>query len=330
MDQLPDYVRAYSQWNQWRDITKSKDYIASEYLSTGNQVTAGLTAVSAFKQSGTGNLTYDPNLPHRIAILIGSGSVRGTSTNNSNGTNQPVISGGSAVAALNFNRGKTITYDFIPSTNKIKARQRDIVSVNTCNNCHKDVTATTTSGITTRGLIFHGAGGRNDVTQCVTCHTDQTKAQSTTGGDQVSSSYSFGATGNGFLLDGESVVDFPVMVHKFHMSSNLIKSGAGYYPASSSYPFPTKAAAFITKASSQLCYNCHTTNKTARNEDNWKTRPSKIACGACHDGLNFSSGLLTSVNRSNLMPTHGGGAQVDDSKCAGCHTTSNIISKHGL
>jgi len=317
-----------------RDITKSKDYISSEYLVSS---TENMTAVSANRIAGMGDLKYDNTLPHRLAIAIGIGTVPGTGTSNTNGTNQPVMSGGctsttscsgTAVTALNFTNGTTLVYDFIPSTGKIKTMQRDIVKVSTCNTCHKDATATTTSGITTRGLIFHGAGGRNDVTQCVTCHTDQTRAQVESSLASVAGVY----TGtNGMVLDGYAVADFPIMVHKFHMSSWLQKSGTGYYVGSTSYMFPTKAAAFISKADSKLCYNCHTTNKTANHEDNWKTRPSRIACGACHDGIDFTTGLMTkSANPSNTDTTHGGGKQLDDSKCAGCHSSQYIITKHGL
>lgn len=317
-----------------RDITKSKDYISSEYLVSS---TENMTAVSANRIAGMGDLKYDNTLPHRLAIAIGIGTVPGTGTSNTNGTNQPVMSGGctsttscsgTAVTALNFTNGTTLVYDFIPSTGKIKTMQRDIVKVSTCNTCHKDATATTTSGITTRGLIFHGAGGRNDVTQCVTCHNDQTRAQVESSLASVAGVYT-GA--NGMVLDGYAVADFPIMVHKFHMSSWLQKSGTGYYVGSTSYMFPTKAAAFISKADSKLCYNCHTTNKTANHEDNWKTRPSRIACGACHDGIDFTTGLMTkSANPSNTDTTHGGGKQLDDSKCAGCHSTSDITKKHGL
>lgn len=272
-----------------------------------------------------------------MAIAIGVGTVRGTGTNNADGTIQPSMSGGcssktscsgSAIAALNFTDGKTIIYDFIPATAQIKATQRDIVSVYTCNNCHKDANATTTSGITTRGLIFHGSGGRNDVTACVTCHTDQTRGQIDTSLASVNGVY----TGtNGLVLDGYAVADFPIMVHKFHMSSQLVKSGTGYYVGATSYMFPTKGAAFIKKADSKLCYNCHTTNKTSINEDNWKTKPSRIACGSCHDGIDWATGLMTkSVNPATTDITHGGGKQLDDSKCASCHPASYIISKHAL
>ncbi len=321
-----------------RDITKSKDYIVSEYVGS---TTETLTALSAGRIAGMGDMTYNASLPHRVAIGVGLGTVRGTGANNPDGTNQPVMSGGctsktscsgTAVAGLNFTNGTTLVYDFIPGNNQVKATQRDIVKVDTCNRCHQDANATTTSGITTRGLIFHGAGGRNDVTQCVMCHNDQTRAQTDKNLISVNGVYDgTNAQSNGLVLDGYAVVDFPIMVHKFHMSSHLVKSGTGYYAGAVNYMFPTKGAAFFTKADAKLCYNCHTTNKSANHEDNWKTKPSRIACGSCHDGIDFATGLMTkSVKTGNTDITHGGGKQTDDSQCASCHTVSDVIKKHGL
>jgi len=55
------------------------------------------------------------------------------------------------------------------------------------------------------------------------------------------------------------------------------------------------------------CTKCHV-------DDRWKTKPSQMACGACHDNIWFGQepapvGYLE----------HEGGLQADDSKCAGCH-----------
>src|SRR5262249_48795349 len=38
------------------------------------------------------------------------------------------------------------------------------------------------------------------------------------------------------------------------------------------------------------------------------TKPSRAACGACHDDVNFASGA-----------NHAGGIQNDDAQCANCH-----------
>ena len=312
----------------YRDITKAKNFISQEYLNSTK--TTLPTALTSTRIANTGDVTYNSSLPHRMVVYIGTGTVRGTGTNNADGSN---VSTG--VPSVNFDDGETLAYDFIPATGQIKALQRDITVTTTCNNCHKNVNATTTSGITTRGLIFHGAGGRNDVRHCVMCHTEQIRSITdvTVTSDPLTGIYPAAAAY--YVFDGYNVIDFPVMVHKFHMESHLVKDGnycaVNCSPPPNGYNFKTKATLFITLAQSKLCYNCHTTNKSTVNEDNWKTRPSRIACGACHDGVNFDTGeMFKAVKTGNLDKTHGGGKQLDDSKCASCHTTSDIIKKHGL
>lgn len=313
-----------------RNIITSKDFIKSTYgetRTTAYTKTKTLSAVSSTKQANLGDLTYNASLPHRVIVYLGTGNVRGTSTNNTNGTDTAT-----GVTTVNFDDGETLAYDFIPETKAIKALQRDITNTETCNRCHQKASATTTTGITARGLIFHGSGGRNDVKHCVMCHTDQLRAGSDVNviADTTTGLYSAPTPAEYYVLDGYNVVDFPVMVHKFHMSTGLTKGG-NYYAIDSGYNFKTKAAAFISLADAKLCYNCHTTNKSAVNEDNWKTKPSIAACGSCHDGVNFANGLMfKSLKTSNKDVTHGGGKQTDDSKCAGCHTVSDVISKHGL
>jgi hypothetical protein len=58
------------------------------------------------------------------------------------------------------------------------------------------------------------------------------------------------------------------------------------------------------------CTACHT-------NDNWKTKPSRLACGTCHDNTWFGD--------QNAVPagykSHAGGIQIDDSKCTVCHTS---------
>jgi OmcA/MtrC family decaheme c-type cytochrome len=49
--------------------------------------------------------------------------------------------------------------------------------------------------------------------------------------------------------------------------------------------------------------------------DNWKNNPSRTACGACHNNVNFATG----ANHPGV-----GGAQPDDSKCKTCHSPDAI------
>src|SRR6185369_9493208 len=66
---------------------------------------------------------------------------------------------------------------------------------------------------------------------------------------------------------------------------------------------------------------------------NFKNVPSRLACGACHDGINFATGAgvtNAAFNQSIINGTtaaatgHIGGIQADDSKCALCHDATSI------
>ena len=57
------------------------------------------------------------------------------------------------------------------------------------------------------------------------------------------------------------------------------------------------------------CETCHV-------DDSWKTKPSQLACGACHDGVWFGE---ETAMPANYVEAHAGGPQVDDQSCAVCH-----------
>lgn len=93
------------------------------------------------------------------------------------------------------------------------------------------------------------------------------------------------------------------------------------------------------------CTKCHL-------DDSWKTKPSRLACGACHDYVDFASGTLdpprvlgtpsggNCVQDSDCdadyggdtlcntdsgeceLAVHRGGAQANDAACAACHTST--------
>ncbi|MHB8521466.1 MAG: multiheme c-type cytochrome [Limisphaerales bacterium] len=56
------------------------------------------------------------------------------------------------------------------------------------------------------------------------------------------------------------------------------------------------------------CTKCHL-------DDRWKTRPSRLACGACHDNTWFGPPTAPPTG----MVVHGGGEQTDDTLCSVCH-----------
>jgi hypothetical protein len=61
--------------------------------------------------------------------------------------------------------------------------------------------------------------------------------------------------------------------------------------------------------------------------------PNRLACGGCHDGINFATGKgVTIADAAKGMTTstfgHVGGAQADDSLCALCHKPAAIDLVH--
>jgi OmcA/MtrC family decaheme c-type cytochrome len=65
----------------------------------------------------------------------------------------------------------------------------------------------------------------------------------------------------------------------------------------------------------KMCVKCHDNTKAAQ-ADNWNTVPSRLACGACHDGINFATGTGTTL--AGETTGHVGKA-IDDATCALCH-----------
>ena len=188
-------------------------------------------------------------------------------------------------------------FDFVPDGSAVTAT-RNIVETAACKKCH--------------GPEFAGHGGdRVTVEGCVACHSpDSYDAQS-----------------------GESI-EMAVMIHKIH-AGNELPSVAGvdgkYYDNPHTAADETAdngeyilwgnsvravswgGAAFPAVLSN--CQACHT--GSGANADNWKTVPSRAACGSCHDTIDWAAGT-----------NHAGGLATSDSGCAFCHVpTGTVFSK---
>ena len=167
-------------------------------------------------------------------------------------------------------------YYFVPSTGKAVANPRDVIRTATCQKCHGP------------NMGFHGTTGRTSVAMCVLCHQPQSTDPD---------------TGN--------TVDLKVMVHKIHMGSSLpsVQAGGKYQIIGfgnsvndwSTVQFPSPI---------QKCSVCHEQSTGAANANAWYTRPTRAACGSCHDNVNFATGQNHSV--ANLP-------MADDSQCTTCH-----------
>ena len=273
-----------SQFKGSRDIRFVLAYLVGED-GTGqyrSYVTTG--------EDGTGSATYDHNLADGL-----SENADGTITYKF----EHAIAEDYEMAATHqvggqFTRTRPVTgetYDtnallvFRPDGAAVTAT-REISTTATCNECHTKLT-------------LHGR--RTELQYCILCHNPQSVDPD---------------TGNS--------VDMPELIHKIHMGADLpsVEAGTPYqiigYRNSvhdySTVHFPQPV---------NNCTVCHTDavddagDPVAPHAANWKTNPTAVACGACHDDVNFETG-----------DGHVAGPQANDNNCAACHSETSIMGYH--
>ena len=167
-------------------------------------------------------------------------------------------------------------FDFVPNGSPVTVT-RDIVTEATCGNCHNPIGA-------------HG-GARNKVAYCNLCHTPQSVNP-----------------------DTKNTVDMKVFIHKLHMGSSLASVKAGQ-------PYQVFHRGAIVDFSDIVfpqdvrnCTACHAASGVTKQADNWKTNPTREACGSCHENVNFATG----ENHVDLP-------QLDDKGCKNCHTSEAAL-----
>ena len=182
-----------------------------------------------------------------------------------------------------FNLGTnyaSATFNFVPNGSPVTVT-RDVIRTQSCNTCHYQ-------------LAFHG-GSRIGMPICVLCHQPQNIDPN---------------TGN--------TLDLKVMAHKIHMGSQL-PSVLGYTSGTQTIPpAPYEIIGYmnsvnnfstvIDPADPRRCEVCHSLTTGAAQAKAFLTEPTRAACGACHDNINFATGA-----------NHPGGFQSDDTECANCH-----------
>jgi hypothetical protein len=104
-------------------------------------------------------------------------------------------------------------------------------------------------------------------------------------------------------------VDMAVMTHGIHAASKRLADGAPAYTIGnadfSEVTYPQDLS---------NCLKCHNgADKNTPQGDGWKLHPNKEACGACHAAVDFSKHM---------------GGQQDNSKCATCHSDTQIEESH--
>lgn len=283
-------------------------YMASNATSTAGTETAtnaGLidngdgTYTYTFTRAVTGpaGTSYEPGKPHRLVILMAAS--------------------GNPFSPIN------LVEDFVPSTGADVTGQHEKFDGGACLECHTTFRAIADGTGAFGSGEFH-SGGRYDTRTCIACHNDQrrfTTLSSTTkpptvGDAAIAADGTW--TGRLAVVNGEGVLDLPVFLHKIHMGEKLkLTGGAGGTYVGVPEPFEVTYPQDIRN-----CTKCHRNPPTAKipvlMADNWKTQPSRRACGACHDDKSF-------VNPPPAGRTlHSGGPMADDSKCLLCHGPGGI------
>ena len=233
-------------------------------------------------------VAFDANAVHRFAMRLG--------------------------ASGNPYRPVDVTYDYIPATGANVDGQNDKVNTANCLTCHNQWRA---NALNVGGTTPFHSGQRYDVRYCVVCHNDQRKySGNNAGGNAIIAEPTIDGSGNMTpptgrtniaVLRGEAIINLPVFAHKIHAGEHLTLKGnyAGMGTEINEFMFPQDV---------RNCAKCHSNAAMA---DNWKTKPSRRACGACHDAVDFTSGT-----------GHVGGAQANDAMCANCHPATSVATKH--
>jgi len=174
------------------------------------------------------------------------------------------------------------TFNFVPNGSPVTVT-RDVIRTESCNGCHYQ-------------LAFHG-GYAHGMQMCVLCHQPQNA-------DPV--------TGNS--------LDAKVFFHSLHMGSQLPSvlgtkttpgvpfEIAGYMNILSNF------STVIDPADPRRCEVCHSQTTGAAQATAFLSKPSRAACGACHNDVNFATGFSNGPEVN-----HPGGPQENDSQCSQCH-----------
>ncbi|MDP3064209.1 MAG: OmcA/MtrC family decaheme c-type cytochrome, partial [Chloroflexota bacterium] len=187
-------------------------------------------------------------------------------------------------------------FELLPAGGDVKVTRR-VVATASCDQCHNPIR-------------IHG-GTRRETAYCVLCHTSQN-------------------------TDPESgnTVELKVMAHKIHRGKNLpsVQAGTPYYIVGNAL----NVFDFSEIGLPQDIRNCTTCHgrppagmkaedyaKLAPNADNWKLAPSRAACGACHDQIDWATGKALFAGPAGTVRDHPGGPQTNDNSCALCHAADS-------
>jgi OmcA/MtrC family decaheme c-type cytochrome len=295
----------------YRDVTQIKSQVD------------GMTVTGSNNKADLGDLTYEPTLVHRLTIQL-AGNAPGTGTNTPNGVAFSAVPG--VLMQTPFNA----IYDFAPASGQaVTDSGRDIVATAKCQECHRQLGGIPGDDPESSAAGFHG-GARNETRYCSVCHTEQRKYGRTEAGYDATT-LTFSTTTE--RVDDRAIGNLPNHIHHTHMGEFLAKKNYSYGGlVYNETRFPQDL---------RNCTKCHdgsaTSTAQTKQGDNWKNVPNRVACGGCHDGINFATGMgVTIADALNGLTSttsfggfaHGGKAQPDDSACNLCHSPGGIDAVH--
>jgi OmcA/MtrC family decaheme c-type cytochrome len=256
------------------------------YTYTYGSDLANPVAITSTTNYGVPSVAFDPSLPTRIGLQSGApipGQAATTITTSAPGSPSTTVT---VNPTPPFNATFDLsTYGSAQTTDSPDPRA--LVSTQACNACHQRLTA-------------HGR--RLDVDYCVTCHNpysaDPRPPSGVTNTPDANGVYPV-------------PVDFKRVIHALHMGANLpsVQAGGTFTfngQDFSDVEFPQDPGA---------CLTCHSApaNSGITIADNWKSKPSRVACGACHDRTSFVSPAPAG------WTLHTGGPMANDAGCNLCH-----------
>lgn len=275
------------------NLTRSDFSTLSLYMYGPQDVTRTVTAVKLLNASED----RSAQVHHYIDLKTSNSSDLKVAGNVLTYTLQAVTdeTPGTYVVALRVvKNGDPADQDFIFNTIQVRTptHETQTVSPEKCAVCHL--------GTVSGQFYFHHVdpSSRNPygspsyeqvpVVSCKACHNNNGYA-----------SYTLSA---GTLRVVDAIVN---RVHGVHNGDKL-KNPLNTDPATGAFRHYTSV---VFPRDVKNCTSCHS-------NDNWKTKPSRLACGACHDNIWFGADPKT-------MPAgyviHPGEPQPDDSGCANCH-----------
>lgn len=257
-------------------IPKGQEQYSSYITTTATAVSGGATATQAAGDSG-GTLTTVA-----VGEYIYTFKNKAPAGFDPTLTNRIAVYGSRSLTAYDLGSYyATATYDFVPAGGT--PAPRDIVRDPDCNSCHSLIS-------------FHG-GSRVGTALCIMCHQPQTSDPN---------------SGN--------TLDFKVMIHKIHMGASLPSVTYGKLPYEiygfNGYTDWSAVVYPYNPGDPRNCAgSCHNPKNGAAQTNAWLTKPSRAACGSCHDDVNFATGQIAYAGDPTL--THL--PEIDDTQCAGCH-----------